>query len=53
VKPSFRTPVLAATVIFGAGFVPRVVRVVGRAVAHRAMAWLDARRERADRRDDG
>lgn len=52
-KPSFRTPVLAASVLFGAGFVPRAVRAIGRVVAHGAMAWLDARRDRADRRADG
>ena len=50
---TFRTAVLAATLAFREGTVPRLFRRVARRVGHKVLERLDARRERVDARDHG
>jgi hypothetical protein len=49
-RDAFRTAVLATVLAFKAQgrMLPTPLRLVGRSLGHRAMAWLDARRDRVD-----
>lgn len=47
-RETFRTPVLAASLLFQSRVIPAAVRSLGRSVTAHAMKWLDRRRDRLD-----